>query len=217
MPSLYTYCIPLDDGAAPNPFWGICTLTICKPKIRRTASIGDWIVGLGSKNTPTLGCDFSGKVVYMMKVSDKKTLAEYDQFCREYLPLKIPEWSSDDTILKVGDCLYDYSGPEPIQREGVHSAGNMVTDISGEFTLLSNYFYYFGRKPIELPKHLHPIIRQGQGHRRQKNDKHFQDFLEWVNSLRIKPCTIMALPEMWDDVHLKPCAISRCTESDEED
>jgi hypothetical protein len=23
MPKLYTYCIPYDDGAAPNPYWGI--------------------------------------------------------------------------------------------------------------------------------------------------------------------------------------------------
>jgi len=47
MPTLYTYCIPYDDGAAPNPYWGICTLVICKPVIRRTAEVGDWIVGTG--------------------------------------------------------------------------------------------------------------------------------------------------------------------------
>lgn len=38
MPTLYTYCIPYDDGAAPNPYWGICTLVICKPVIRRPRS-----------------------------------------------------------------------------------------------------------------------------------------------------------------------------------
>jgi hypothetical protein len=41
MKKLYSYCIPVDDGAAPNPFWDICTLVICKPVIRRTAQIGD--------------------------------------------------------------------------------------------------------------------------------------------------------------------------------
>lgn len=41
MPSLFSYCIPVDDGAAPNPYWGICTLVICKPRIRLAADIGD--------------------------------------------------------------------------------------------------------------------------------------------------------------------------------
>ena len=43
MTKLYSYCLPYDDGAAPNPFWGTCTLVICKPAIRRTARVGDWI------------------------------------------------------------------------------------------------------------------------------------------------------------------------------
>ena len=50
-PTLFTYCIPIDDGAAPNPYWGICTLVICKPVIRRVANVGDWVVGIGSKNS----------------------------------------------------------------------------------------------------------------------------------------------------------------------
>ena len=33
---LYTYCIPYDSGAAPNPFWETCTLAICKPVILKT-------------------------------------------------------------------------------------------------------------------------------------------------------------------------------------
>ena len=59
---LYSYCLKHDRGAAPNPFWGVCTLVICKPVIRRTADVGDWVVGFGSKNSP-IG-DVSGKVVY---------------------------------------------------------------------------------------------------------------------------------------------------------
>jgi hypothetical protein len=51
-PKLYSYCIPYDDGAAPNPYWEVCTLVICKPVIRRTARAGDSIVGTGSKKSP---------------------------------------------------------------------------------------------------------------------------------------------------------------------
>lgn len=66
---LFSYCIPHDHGAAPNPFWGVCTLTICKPGIRRVAQVGDWVVGVGSVNVG--GKDYSGKLVYVMKVTKR--------------------------------------------------------------------------------------------------------------------------------------------------
>lgn len=52
MPRLFTYTIPIDDGAAPNPFRGMCSLAICKPGIRRVAKTGDWVAGLGSRMLP---------------------------------------------------------------------------------------------------------------------------------------------------------------------
>jgi len=79
---LYTYCLRYDDGAAPNPFWETCTLTICKPAIRRIASIGDWVAGTGSKNVKEHG-DLSKKLVYAMKITDKMTLKEYDEYCKK--------------------------------------------------------------------------------------------------------------------------------------
>ena len=75
---LYSYCIPVDNGAAPNPYWGVCTLTICKPDIRRTASIGDWVIGTGAKNVKGHG-DLSNKLVYAMLVTNKMTLKEWNQ------------------------------------------------------------------------------------------------------------------------------------------
>lgn len=69
---LYSYVLRYDDGAAPNPFWGTCTLTICKPDIRRKASVGDWVIGTGSKNSRLKDgntYDLSDSVVYAMKVT----------------------------------------------------------------------------------------------------------------------------------------------------
>lgn len=81
---LYSYIIPTDDGAAPNPFGNTCTLTICKPAIRRSAMPGNWVIGTGSKNVflrNGVKKDFSKHLVYAMLVTDKKTLEEYDSFC----------------------------------------------------------------------------------------------------------------------------------------
>ena len=65
MPTLYTYVMPYDGGSAPNPYWGICTLVICKPKIRLSAQVGDWVVGTGSiraRVTDREFRDMSGRV-----------------------------------------------------------------------------------------------------------------------------------------------------------
>lgn len=104
--TLYSYSLRYDLGAAPNPYWGKCTLVICKPVIRRTAKCGDWVVGLGSVNSP-LG-DISTSVVYAMKVTEPpKTMAEYDRFCFEELPGKVPDWQSSDLQRRVGDSAKD--------------------------------------------------------------------------------------------------------------
>src|SRR5882762_6259909 len=142
---LFSYCIPIDDGVAPNPFHGRCTLVICKPVIRRTAEEGDWIVGVGSKNVN--GVNFSGKLVYAMKVTEKMTMQWYDDQCRVLGNPKIPDMTSPDYIRKLGDCIYNFeNSQEGVLRPSVHSEENRETDLSGKFALKSDHFYYFGER-----------------------------------------------------------------------
>jgi len=72
MTRLFSYRLRFDAGAAPNIYWGICTLAICKPVIRKVATLGDWVVGTGS-SIASIG-DISDKVIYAMRVTDKKTM-----------------------------------------------------------------------------------------------------------------------------------------------
>jgi hypothetical protein len=52
-----------------------------------------------------------------MRVTTRLTMQEYDSFCREHLRGKIPKWRSSEFIERVGDCIYDFSGPgQPILR-----------------------------------------------------------------------------------------------------
>ena len=131
MPTLYSYCIPIDDGAAPNPIWGVCTLVICKPRIRSTAKVGDWIVGTGSVNSPV--GDNSGQVVYTMRVSQKMTMEAYDAYVKDHLPEKIPEWCSRDVCKRLGDSIYDFSTDPPILRQSVHREENRKKDLGGRW------------------------------------------------------------------------------------
>lgn len=198
-PSLYSYCIPIDDGAAPNPYWGICTLTICKPVIRRVAKVGDWVVGIGSKNSP-IG-DISNHVVYAMKITKVISLQQYDTFCEKNYPNKRPNWYSRKFIIRVGDCIYDFSDESnPKIRKSVHTKKNKEKDLSGKNALISDHFYYFGDKPIPLPENLNAIIKEGQGHKSTSNKPYINDFIDWIENLSYEINSINGEPQLKEEI-----------------
>jgi hypothetical protein len=206
MARLFSYTIPVDDGAAPNPFGGLCTLTICKPAIRRVAEKGDWIAGLGSKNAPS--GDLSGHLVYTMRVDETMTMAEYDRRVQTDWPLRIPDVTNKDLTRRLGDCIYDFSTTPPTQRSGVHASGNRETDLSGKNAVVSRHFYYFGNKAIPLPKHLLGICHQTQGHRSDSNAAFVQPFIDWIESLKLIAGQIYGWPDFiveWGDAQNSGC------------
>jgi len=197
MTRLFTYTIPVDDGAAPNPFRGMCSLAICKPGIRRVAAPGDWVAGLGSKSAPS--GDLSGRLVYAMHVDEVMTLADYDRSAPSRWPHRIPNVNSADLSERLGDCIYDYSNGAPIQRSGVHGPANQDTDLSGQNVLISRHFYYFGSHAIRLPDHLLAICHQTQGHRSNSNEPHFGEFVRWLRDLQLTPGQLYGWPDFMVD------------------
>jgi hypothetical protein len=200
-PTLYTYCLAYDSGVAPNPYGGVCTLGICKPKIRSTAAIGDWIVGTSPASAnkeprtlqilrqklPTLAAKIFGsktRLLYAMKVTDKKTFKDYDVYCKEHLPAKIPDTTSTNYEKRYGDCVYDFSDGHAIQRKNPnHNEKHQKTDLGGNYVLLSDRYYYFGTTEIHIPEHLEGMIKVGPGHRAGSNDAYLDPFLQWIEEL----------------------------------
>lgn len=189
--------MPFDDGAAPNPYWGVCTLVVCKPGIRRTAAVGDWVVGTGSKHA-RLGDgstrDLSGRGIYAMKVTGKMTMKEYDSFTSIELPQKVPDWGHRDRRRRLGDSLYAFIGSKAKQRRGVHGSANVATDLSGKNALLSNHFFYFGESAIRLPAQLRPIAQNWQGHRVTLNKSYVAAFVGWIGGLGHQPGAVLGKP-----------------------
>jgi len=204
MPRLFTYTIPADDGAAPNPFNGMCSLAICKPSIRRVAEPGDWVAGLGSKNAPS--GDLSSHLVYAMRVEEVLSLKDYDDNASARWPHRIPNFHSAALQDRLGDCIYDFSSGFAIQRLSVHGEGNIVTDLSGKNVLLSKDFYYFGSRARKLPDYLRAICHQTQGHRSNSNAPYFDQFVSWVRSLVPTPGQIYG----WPDHVVEWASISEC-------
>lgn len=214
---IYSYVLRTDDGSAPNPFGEVCTLSICKPAIRRTACIGDWVIGTGSRRV-NLGdgkiIDFADSIVYAMKITDIKTLKEYDEYCKYSLINKIPVFKTDNWELKVGDCIYDYSkGSEPLIRKGVHNECNRKRDLGGKNALLSNNFYYFGSEARHLPSELSALIKKSQGHKKIENKQLIEQFENWI--AQFEKNKIYADPQMrwYFDRHITDKDLSICAKT----
>lgn len=195
---LFSYCLRHDNGSAPNPYWGHCTLVICKPVIRRVAQIDDWIVGTGS--TSANGHDFSNHLIYAMRLSKVIPMLEYPDWAKRHAARKFPVKESSDYRMRLGDCIYERSDSGIVMREGVHDLEDMEHDMSGVNALISDHFLYFGREPIPIPPHLLPICHQTQGHKSRSNAPYFGNFEKWIERLPCEWNTPLNPPAMYQPV-----------------
>jgi hypothetical protein len=148
---LYIYVVARDFGFAPNPFHGVCTFATCKPKIRGTAKVNDWVMGVGGSRL-----NATGKCIYLMKVSETITFNEYwtDDRFRRKKPLR-----NGSRIMMVGDNVYHQNAGSNnwIQGDSHHSNSdgspnleNLKRDTSNTKVLISNHFYYFGKNAPDV-------------------------------------------------------------------
>jgi hypothetical protein len=155
-----------DTGFAPNPFGGIISLATCKPKIRECKTVGDWIAGFTSKQLDgsSIGNE---KLVYLMQTTDKILFKEYWQN-KKFIKRK-PQPNSNLAVKKCGDNIYIpiIKNPSTVSHFNLlanlhHKEEHKAKDLNGKFVLISNKFYYFGSKPINIPVKIRPNVPKGQ-------------------------------------------------------
>lgn len=149
---LYTYVIARDFGFAPNPFHGVCTLATCKPGIRKSAQIGDWILGVGGSKLGSA----NGKCILLMKVSEKMSFQNYwDDFRFE---IKKP-CRNGSHVKMLGDNIYHRNiRGEWVQEDSHHSNAdgtinqvNLNRDVgTSDQVLISRFFFYFGEMAVPV-------------------------------------------------------------------
>ena len=180
--TLYSYIVANDGGFAPNPFHGFCTLACCKPRIRKYAQQGDYVVGIGPKR-------LGNHVVYAMRVTE---VMDFDDYWHdERFRIKQPDQGAGGQMA-VGDNIYyrDKSGrwlQEPSAHshdDGTQDWGNTFKDTNGEKVLISSDFIYWGGDGPQVPGNLRDITPRVQGHRSRINDSFVPDFIEWFESHR---------------------------------
>lgn len=149
---VYAYVIARDFGFAPNPFHGVCTLATCKPGIRKAATVGDWILGVGGKK---LGSTHR-KCILLMKVSEKISFQNYWDDPR--FSLKKP-CRNGSHVKMLGDNIYQKNANgQWIQDDSHHSNPDGTTNQvnldrdtgTSDQVLISNYFFYFGENAIPV-------------------------------------------------------------------
>ena len=198
---LFAYKMTHDTGFAPNPFWGWMTLATCKSQIRRCKYPGDWIAGFTSR---TLCDDPVGgeRLVFLMQVQEKMTLAEY--FGDGRFRSKIPRDSRVAHVHSEGDNIYRplvLNAREAHHFEQLanpnHTAADHDDDVNGGYVLISKRFVYFGVNALRIPPHARPEVPARQsGHGTRTTDlARATRFIEYVFS--VADAAVMANPHSW--------------------
>jgi hypothetical protein len=186
---LHSYVVARDYGFAPNPFFGVCTLATCKPKIRSAAKLGDWVVGTGSKQS-----NREKHVVYAMRVTEAMTFDQYWNDAR--FQQKRPNLRGSKKQA-FGDNIYsrDAAGSHWCQANSHHSMTdgspnplNVAADTATNRILLSSDFVYWGEKGPELPQQFlrygprHESVCAGRGHKNNFSPQIVEDLIAWIRS-----------------------------------
>lgn len=200
---IHSYVVKHDTGFSPNPFWGFCTLANCKPVIRRTAKIGEWVVGISPKGD-------GNRLIYAMQIED---IISYDQYYRESrFAVKIPDYTKGKVVYKCGDNIYKPRSNGSFQQlQSMHSNGAnedsamKAQDLEGKNVLISNNFYYFGSRPLDLPTTLGPL-KVSRGHKNRFPSDIVSGFLDFItcqtSGVNAPPTCWPPNDDSWDTVGL---------------
>lgn len=178
MTRLHTYVVVTDLGIAPNPFHGVCTLAVCKPVIRRTARVGDWILGTGSKARGLQGC-----AVYAMQVAEILDFEAYWHDPRFHAKRPDPAGSPSR---QAGDNLHWFdpaTGDWNTVPGAYHNAWHRERDLQGRQVLIGWDFVYWGSEGPPVPPCADvDVVCRGRGHRNHFPTEAVDAFATWVRA-----------------------------------
>ncbi|MEE9457691.1 MAG: hypothetical protein V3W11_11130 [bacterium] len=190
-PRYFVYKMTTDNGGAPSVANGLLSLAICKPVIRSSAEICDWIFGFG-------GEDLGARLIYIAEVNYKLSNGAYYR-SRKYA--------------KRPDCIYKYGVKENgfvRKRTALYHEGtkNLKKDIGEHHdyrnanVLLSCNFRYLGDegKTLGDMKDEYPLLRKllsslKQGHLVNHDAKIVKELDELRNEVWDKyVCKVVGTP-----------------------
>lgn len=172
---LRSYVVTTDTGFAPNVSGGYCTLATCKPRVRKHAQIGDWVLGTPKK------ADGQAGIVQLMRVDEAMTFDEYYRDRR--FDAKKPENDPN------GDNIYYREDDILVQdKETNHHADpeNRKRDLGTNRVLISDTFWYFGGSDVTIPEGLrYEVIHKYDSSNRRlyskRNNQALKELVYWLS------------------------------------
>ena len=190
---LFSYIVALDDGFAPNPFFGTCTLATCKPVIRRVASIGDWVIGTGSSKN-----NRQGYLVYAMCITEIMTFNEYwedERFQRKRPNLRgsLKQVSGDNIYFKDDNGEWRQQHSYHSKKDGSPDPAHIQHDTKTNRVLLSKDYAYWGGSGPKIPARFRDyngcdICFTRSSHKSNFPEELVNAFVTWFHSLNVRGC-----------------------------
>ena len=197
---IYLYVVARDYGFAPNPFFGVCTLATCKPKIRKTAKVGDFVVGIGSKDRGRGDC-----LIYAMRVTDTMPFNKYwmdNRFKSKKPNLRgsIKQAYGDNIYFRHANGIWSQADSHHSKKGGSPVQSNIDHDTKDDRVLVSGDYVYWGKEEYPIPKTLKDDKELGHrlggpGHRCNFSDTTVKSFTEWFDKLNEKG--VLGDPSNW--------------------
>ena len=162
-------------------------MATCKPKIRKHASVGDWVVGTGAKGA----YDYKGRLIFAMQVSE---VLGFDMYWNDpRFILKRPNLKGSLKVM-YGDNIYHREGGCWVQADSHHSLpdghlnkDNLIWDTEVDRLLIATKFVYWGRSAPTIPEEFRSFgnekvdLCSGRGHRVFTGDLPGA-FVSWLES-----------------------------------
>lgn len=182
---LHSYIVEHDCGFAPNPFYGACTLAACKPRIRKYADVGDFILGTGAKKRA-----LQGRLVYLMRVG---RIIGFDEYWEDEAFSRKKPRLNGSLMQKYGDNIYHREAKSGawIQEDSFHSSAGGAADPDNlrvdtgltDRVLIADWFCYYGGQGQVIPADLTFAVQTTQGHRCIASGAEIDQVTSWVRSL----------------------------------
>lgn len=189
---LFSYVVEHDDGHAPNPYFGACTLCRCKYRKhpggrRNVVELAKeaherreivWVLGTGGADSRKSAGN--GKLVYAMRVDEVLSRSEYykDPRFAEKKPLANGSYKEQQ-----GDNVWPHGEFERQEQ----------------YVLVSRHFYYFGKNAPDIPPVFPKLEKKGRGFRSRFDDAYINRFVKWIKThksgRRGEPCRKPSGPE----------------------
>jgi hypothetical protein len=152
-PRVFRYVVKHDSGFAPCFAAGACTLACCKPNIRRSAVVGDWVLGFAPRNKG------DARLLYAMRVGEV---------------LDFESYAIDPRFEQRPDNIYQPNGSGGFRRVAEHDIHldprNQVTDLNGRNVLIADQWWHFEMDGLDLRIALDEAVAcrlwySGRGHK----------------------------------------------------